>query len=254
LVVIIFNRFLGPFQRREPASTSPIVPSKPKENPFGNAAPRDEEAIQRQIEERRLAREKEREKEEKDKKDKERIAAAKAALEKAKLSDKSDSKKEPVDNIPSGAGSWRRTQGAKPGSQQKPPPFRKKSNSEKGYVTSIPGEAGSTGFNKTTKKDGKFTYSKKEPLRKDETSGAPLKSDVKSPTNSFDLLTEVNYNVTYGELMNLGLIILEKKIIINHHLSHPLFHFLKSGRGPIHPVLLMIYKAMHFFSCCAKVR
>jgi hypothetical protein len=54
----------GAFPQREqaaPVSAAPTSqpPSRPKVNPFGAAIPRDEVAIQKQIEERRLAREKE---------------------------------------------------------------------------------------------------------------------------------------------------------------------------------------------------
>lgn len=67
----MFN-LIGSFQRRQSevrpsvtsttapsatVTTSPTIPSKPKPNPFGNAAPRDEVAIQKQLEERRTLRE-----------------------------------------------------------------------------------------------------------------------------------------------------------------------------------------------------
>ncbi|KAJ3330708.1 hypothetical protein HDU91_003514, partial [Kappamyces sp. JEL0680] len=54
---------LGPFQKREDTGfpkkdeAASTEPPKPKPNPFGNALPRDEMAIQKQIEERRAARE-----------------------------------------------------------------------------------------------------------------------------------------------------------------------------------------------------
>ena len=209
-------KLVGPFQRREPAAVAapaepvqPREPKEPKENPFGNAAPRDEEAIQKQIEERRLAREKERaaaaakEKAGKERAEKEKVAAAEEAMENAKLSDrnaqKSKQREVVPDNVPSGAGSWRRPSGAAKPTQK--PSFRR---SEKGSIASIPGEpaapsSGGGAFSKYNgnKKDGKKPTStaKKEYVRRDKDGPSPTssstKSDVKSPTNAFELLTEV---------------------------------------------------------------
>ncbi|KAJ3261781.1 hypothetical protein HK103_004732 [Boothiomyces macroporosus] len=93
-----------PFARKPEADATPLPP-RAKVNPFGQAAPRDEYAIQQAIEERRAAREVEKEKERKEKEDDK------------KKSKFVDAKKKP-DNVP--VGTWRRKEPANPNSNPTP--------------------------------------------------------------------------------------------------------------------------------------
>jgi translation initiation factor 4B len=83
--------------KKDPEQASP-APVRPKANPFGQAAPRDELAIQARLEEQRKEREAEREKE--------RLAA----LEKKKETEEFKKRefKKPISSVPTDVGSWRK--------------------------------------------------------------------------------------------------------------------------------------------------
>lgn len=88
-LLVLYKLTSGPFQRA-PAT----IERQPKPNPFGAAAPRDELAIQKQIEDRRLAKEVE-------------LKAREDISVKAKQSKDEIAKAAPVEKAPSGPGSWR---------------------------------------------------------------------------------------------------------------------------------------------------
>ncbi|KAJ3326022.1 hypothetical protein HDV06_002407 [Boothiomyces sp. JEL0866] len=102
-----------PFARKPEADATPLPP-RAKVNPFGQAAPRDENAIQHAIEERRAAREAEKEKERKEKELKEK--------EDEKKKNKFVEVKKKQDHVP--VGSWRRKEPVNP--QANPTPAEDK--------------------------------------------------------------------------------------------------------------------------------
>ncbi|KAJ3277052.1 hypothetical protein HDV01_000104 [Terramyces sp. JEL0728] len=97
-----------PFARKPEADSTPLPP-RAKVNPFGQAAPRDEHAIQQAIEERRAARESEKELERKEK-------------EEDKKKSKFVEVKKKQDNVP--VGTWRRKEPAN--ARQNPTPAEDK--------------------------------------------------------------------------------------------------------------------------------
>lgn len=135
------------------------APSKPKSNPFGNAAPRDEMEVQRKIEEGRKAREAL----ENERKEQARLSEkVKIGQEKSKVLLKEDS-------IPTGQGSWRRASTSKPIKskvfERAPKPNEKKD------------EAGVS-----LKKGG----------HKDDKTAASTADSGKNPKNAYSLLEQVS--------------------------------------------------------------
>jgi hypothetical protein len=151
------------FDRRPSDAVAPAPAlAKSKSNPFGNAAPRDENAIQQAIEERRKEREAA--------KEAQRLVESKARAEiesKSKSNREERPKKE--DTVPQAAGSWRRAAGVKPAF----PPKAK--DDSKGEL-----------FGKG-KKPSAFT-SRKEEFEQRTTEAKPKRKVDSSTANIFDAL------------------------------------------------------------------